>query len=124
MDRVVLGMWSLHLRRLHWGLEYNGTFGLSHRNVFAATFITTHDERGFSVGLDRAWGRARWGPLEAMVGFRAGLVYGYDERLEHIGHLSPILPYVQPLGLVSAGPVWAELSWVWRISSIMVGVSF
>ncbi len=124
VDRVIGSMWSWHLRRLEWGLEYNHAFGLSYRNVFAATFRTTHDERGWAVGTDRVWARTRRGVFEASVGFRAGLVYGYDERLDVIGDLSPILPFAMPVVFVSGGPIWVELSQVWRVASLMVGVRF
>jgi hypothetical protein len=59
-----------------------------------------------------------------MLGFRTGLVYGYDERLGWVAGKYPIIPFFQPVLYGSLGPVSADLTYTWVVFSLMAGLRF
>ena len=122
-DRIVAGMLTTHLYELDEAPANNQAVGLIYRGVVGATFITTHGPRGFVLGFERAWLEGRLGPTRTMLGFRAGLVYGYDERLFGLAKHTPILPYGQPMFLVRAGPVSLDFTYTWVVVSLTAGIS-
>ena len=46
-------MWTLHIYHADEGLSNDDLWGVMYRGGFAATFITTHGPRGYSLGLER-----------------------------------------------------------------------
>ena len=80
-NRVLWAMWTLHIHHVDDGISNDNLVGVMYRGGYAATFITTHGPRGYTLGLERNWVSGERGPLAGMLGFRAGLLYGYDERL-------------------------------------------
>jgi hypothetical protein len=123
-DRVVAGMITTHLYELDEAPADNQAVGVIYKGVVGATFITTHGPRGFVLALERAWLEGRLGPTRTMLGFRAGLVYGYDQRLFGLAEHTPILPYAQPMFLLRAGPVSLDFTYTWVVVSLTAGVSF
>lgn len=122
-DRLIVGMLTTHLYELDQAPTNNDAIGIIYRGVLGATFITTHGPRGYVVAFERAWLEGTLGPLSTMVGFRAGLVYGYDRRLFELADHTPILPYGQPVLLMRAGPVSLDLTYTWVVVSLTAGVS-
>jgi hypothetical protein len=59
-----------------------------------------------------------------MMGFRAGLVYGYDEELGWLAGDVPVLPFFQPIILAHAGPVGVDVGYAWVVMSVTVAVRF
>ena len=59
-----------------------------------------------------------------MVGYRAGVLYGYDERLLYVAGLSPVLPYVQLMALVQKGPVAVEVGQSWVVLTLAASWRF
>lgn len=122
-DRLIVGMVTVHVYDFSKPLDQNNALGLVRDGVLGATFITTHGPRGYVVAFERSWAEGRWGPFETMVGFRAGLVGGYDGRLfEQADHV-PILPYAQPMGLLRWGGVTLDLTYTWVVMSLTAGVT-
>lgn len=122
-DRLIVGMITTHLYELDEAPTNNDAIGLVYGGVLGATFITTHGPRGFVIAFERAWLEGALGPVRTMLGFRAGLVYGYDERLFELADHTPILPYGQPVLLARAGPVSLDLTYTWVVVSLTAGVS-
>lgn len=91
-DRLFGGMWTLHFQRPEDGLSQHGLVAVSWRGVYAATFVSSHDRRCVGVALARSVLRASRGDGEVSLGYRVGLVYGYDERLLDIAGRVPVLP--------------------------------
>ena len=52
-DRVLWAMWTLHIHHMDEGLSNDDLAGVTYRGAYAATFITTHGQRGYSLGLER-----------------------------------------------------------------------
>ncbi len=114
---------TTHLYKLHEGWDNNRVIGLTYQGYFAGTFITTHGPRGWVGGFERSWWEGRAGPVRTMIGFRAGLVYGYDHRLGYVADAIPILPYAQPVALARWGPVSLDVSYTWVVASVTGGVT-
>lgn len=110
--RLYLGMWSVHLRDLSPHPTTNHLVALSHDGFFAGTFINSFDDRGMAAGVQRDL--IRWGGDGAAtsLGWRAGLVTGYDERLlGGLGGRTPVLPFLQVLWNVDWRRVGVEFSY-------------
>jgi len=122
-DRVIAGMITMHVYELDQAPTNNYAFGLIEHGVLGATFITTHGPRGFALAFERAWLEGTLGPMRTMLGFRTGLVYGYDRRLFELADHTPVLPYGQPVLLVRAGPVSLDLTYTWVVFSLTAGLS-
>lgn len=123
-DRVLWAMWTLHIHHVDEGLSSDGLGGVIYRGGYAATFVNSHGLRVYSVGLERKWVSGEWGPLAGMLGYRAGLVYGYDGQLGWMAEKSPILPFVQPVLYGRIGPVSTDLTYTWVVLSLTAGLGF
>lgn len=123
-DRVLVGMITTHLYNLDELPTNNQAIGAMYRGVLGATFITTHGPRGFVAAIERSWFEGTLGPARTMFGFRAGLVYGYDERLFALAGKTPIMPYGQPVALIRLGPVSMDFTYTWVVVSLAAGISF
>lgn len=113
----------MHLYELDQGFKNNWAVGAVRGGFFAATFITTHGPRGWVAGIERAWLEGSVGPIGTMVGFRAGLVRGYDERLGRIAEELPILPYGQPVLMARLGPATLDFTYTWVVVSLTGGLA-
>ncbi len=118
-------MWTLHPFEPDFPeFEANRGIGLQHGTFFVLTFVNSYDRQTVAAGVERSWIDGSWGPLGGMLGFRLGLVYGYDEELLDVAGRIPVIPAGQLLGLVRIGPVGAEISYVYRAISIMSAFHF
>lgn len=123
-DRVLWGMWSYHLRDLASGAPSNGMMGLVYEGFIAATFITTHGPRGWALGVERNWISLAEGPAEVMLGYRAGLLYGYDRRLFRLAEITPIIPFFQPVLFLRGGPLTLDATYTYVVVSFTAGLRF
>lgn len=123
-DRVVVFMTTIHSSHLDEGWSNDEAIGVIWRGVYGGTFRTTHGPRGWSLGLERQWIGVAAGPLEGGVGFRTGLVYGYDRRLGWLADEYPVLPFLQPLVYGSLGPVALDAAWAWVVLSVSAALRF
>lgn len=122
-DRLILGMVTAHVFNWSRPLDQNNALGLVYEGVLGASFITTHGPRGYAVAFERSWIEGRWGPFDAMFGFRTGLVGGYDDRFADLAGRVPVLPYAQPIGLLRWGDVSFDLTYTRVVMSLAVGVT-
>lgn len=123
-DRVVWGMWSTHVNRRGDGWQNDAVLALVYDGWYAGTFRTTHGPRAYTVGVERAWASGRAGPWGGMVGFRGGLVYGYDGRLGWVAEKTPILPFVQPVLYSRIGALTTDVAYTWVAVSVTAGLRF
>lgn len=109
--RLYAGMWSVHLRDLEPTPTANHLLALAHEGYFVGTFVNSFDDRGMAAGVQ--WDFARWERERAVtsLGWRAGLVTGYDDRLLGIGDRSPVIPFLQLLWNVDWKRTGVEFSW-------------
>lgn len=123
-DRLIPVMWTLHLDDPDEGWSNDRTVALIYRGFYAGTFRTTHGPRAWTLGVERSWIRAEHGRLAASLGYRAGLVYGYDERLGWMAGKYPVLPFAQPFVYAGVGPIGLDVAYTWVVLSITAGVRF
>jgi hypothetical protein len=123
-DRVMVFMTTIHASHLDEGWSNDQALGVAWRGLYGGTFRTTHGPRGWSLGIERAWVERAAGPFETSLGFRGGLVYGYDRRLGWLAEEYPVLPFIQPLGSVAVGPVALDVAWAWVVFSLSAAVRF
>lgn len=123
-DRVIWGQWTRHLSDTRTHVSNDRIIAVVYRGLFGGTFRTTHGPRGYSVGVERAWFSGSRGIFGGMVGFRTGLVYGYDERLGWLAEDLPLLPFASPMIQGRIGPLTAEVTHTWVVLSLTAGVRF
>lgn len=115
--RLYLGLWTLHFEYPGRGLENNRLLGLAVGKIYGATFINTFGDRSYSAGFQDVI--AHWTPELASIsiGYRLGLVTGYDERFIRIAGRMPVLPVVQPRLLVEREHLGMEISYSGVVAS-------
>lgn len=123
-DRLVAGMWTTHLNREKDGWQNDRAVVLILDGFYGGTFRTTHGPRAYSLGVERSWLSGSRGALGGMLGFRTGLVYGYDGRLGWVAEKYPILPFAQPVLYARLGPLAADLTYTWVVISLTAALRF
>ena len=124
-DRIFLGMWTFHpfgddpYRRAS-----NNGLGLQYRGVFGFTCVNSFERRTYAVGVERVWVEAQRGRLGVMLGYRAGLIHGFNTELFRIAGETPVLPFAGTVALLRLGPVGGEVSWVYLAVSLVGAVFF
>ena len=124
--RVIPALWAMHpfeptfpeVERVRGG-------GLQFANWYAAVFVNSYDNWSVMAAIERDWYVLAAGWMDFGVGFRAGLMTGYDERLLEIAGDLPALPIAGPLLWVRAGPIGFDALYVYRAISVegSIGVS-
>jgi len=108
-NSIYLGMWSYHF----WGdSDYrtdNNLIGGVYRGCYAGTFINSHDDRTTSIGWQRDFYTRTREDLRLDVGYRFGIMHGYDEF--SIGN-SKLFPLLQFYADVAYKQVGVQFTWV------------
>lgn len=120
--RVYLAMWTTHLRDLTGGLLPNSLIGFAYRGYYAGTFINSYGDRAVVAGMQRSFSTPRSGSLTTAIGYRAGVLTGYDERFLGIGDKIPALPFFQLVGTVDYRRVGVELAYSGIVASVIVNL--
>lgn len=117
-DRFLyVALWTLHLRTLDRPIEDNRLVGLSWGRVFAGTLVNSFGDRSYLAGLQGTFARRESRLVTAAVGYRIGVMTGYDERLFALAGKSPVVPLIQPLVMLDVRRVGVELSWSGVVAS-------
>jgi hypothetical protein len=116
--RVYVGMWSTHLRDLNRGLGANSLIGLAYRGFFGATFVNSYGNRAVSVGLQRSFSAPKDGAVTTALGYRVGIITGYDDRFLGIGDKLPALPFAQLVAGMDIRNVGVELAYAGIVASV------
>lgn len=118
-QRVIGGVWTLHPHAVSFPrIEETRGYGVQWRGYFAATFVNSYGERAFSAGVERVWGSLAWRALGTGVGYRAGLVTGYDERMLSVARDLPVLPFVGLMAWTRVGPARFDAFYVYRVVTL------
>lgn len=108
-NSIYLGMWSYHF----WGdSDYrtdNQLIGGVYRGCYAGTFINSHDDRTTSIGWQRDFYTRTREDFRLDVGYRFGIMHGYDEF--SIGN-SKLFPLLQFYADVAYKQVGVQFTWV------------
>lgn len=123
--RAILGLWSMHPYEPQFPeVDWTRGGGVQFSQWFLATFVNSYDDRSFIAGLERYWLERKAGFLDFGVGYRVGLLTGYDERLFELAKYTPILPFGGILGWVDVGPIGLDSFFVWRALTVEAAVRF
>lgn len=119
--RLYVGMWTSHLRNLRRGMEANSLLGIAYRGFYGATFINSFGDRAIAAGVQRTLAPANpdSSPMAAL-GFRAGFLTGYDERFIAIAGKTPVLPFVQLVGILQQQRLGVEVAYSGVVASLML----
>jgi hypothetical protein len=120
--RIYFGMWSTHILDINRGLGANSLIAVAWRGWFGGTFINSFGDRAVAIGLQRSFTPARTGAITTALGYRAGIVSGYDRRFFGIGQMSPLLPFAQLTGSLDCRNLGLELAYTGIVASVMLNV--
>lgn len=110
---LYLGMWTLHLIKKGDSNATNDLLGFSYKNFFAGTFRNSFGDRSYAAGIGGYWINSEISDeLTYHLGYRLGLIYGYDERFMPIAGKLPILPFPQVISSFTWKKIGWEVSWV------------
>lgn len=107
------------MRDLDRGLQSNSLVGLAYRGYFGATFINSFGDRAVSLGIQRDFTPPRRGSLSTALGYRVGVLTGYDERFFGIGDKFPVIPFFQVVGGVDYRNLGIEVGYAGVVASVM-----
>jgi hypothetical protein len=112
-NEILLGMWTAHISGgTNHDRAANNTVGLVYKSFFAATFTNTYSRQSVAAGLERMWVTQQINTHTTLsLGYRLGLMYGYDKRLMRLAGQTPILPFAQLLADFSYRRVGLEISY-------------
>jgi hypothetical protein len=116
---LYLGMWTSHFRHFREGLVNNWLVGFGWKGYYAGTFINSYGHRAFTAGIERIVTRGAGGSVIPMLGYRLGLVSGYDQRFLSIAGKTPVLPMAQLTGAVEMGPTGIGVAWSGLVASLV-----
>jgi hypothetical protein len=122
--RIYFGMCTLHLRDDVVALDNNWAIGIASHGFFGATFLNSYGRRAYTTGLQRTIFSTEPALVGASLGFRLGLISGYDGRFMRIARDTPVLPLVQPFASVDVGHVGVEISYTFVIVSMAIAYKF
>jgi len=118
--RLYVGMWTTHLKDDAIVLDNNWVIGLAARGFFGATFENSYGRRVFSGGLQRTILASEPRPVGASLGFRLGVITGYDGRLMRMARNTPVMPLIQPFATIDVKRIGIEVSYTFVVVSVAV----
>ncbi len=122
--RLYTGMWTVHFRDRERGIDSNHLLGVSWGRYYAGTFVNSYDRRAYTAGVQGTMVRWTPGAVGLGVGYRAGLVTGYDERFVPIARITPVLPLVQPRVNFDVRRIGVEFTYSGVIASAAMNYRF
>lgn len=104
-NAIYFGMFTLHInpesfKDDRWN---NNLIGGVYDGIFFGTLLNSFDNRAFVVGLGRdVYNETLSENFNLRVGYRLGVISGYDERMGDMAKYSPVIPFPQ---------IYADLTW-------------
>ncbi len=90
-DALLLGMWSLHTSPERRNSTQN-LVGLQYLGYFAATFRNSYFKQSYFGGITRTIYIKRLAQdLDFDITYKAGLIWGYQDRYPNLGGISPLI---------------------------------
>ena len=124
-ERLIPGLWGMHFfdrqpLQPFWtrggGIQYSGWFG--------GAFLNSYDRLSLIGGLEREWLSFRTPLVGLGVGYRTGLLTGYDGQLFELADKLPILPFVGLDVWLQTGPIAIDVFYVYRALSVEASIAF
>ena len=113
---LYLGMWSTHLTDPDLDVQNNWLIALNIEGFFVGTFINSYDKRSWAAGIERRlWSVGKKNGFNASLGYRLGLMTGYEERFTiFFGH-SPIILFPELISNIAYKNVGFQIGYSWTV---------
>jgi hypothetical protein len=113
---LYLGMWSTHLTDPDLDVANNWLIGLNFRGYFLGTFMNSYDKRSWATGVERRiFSLGKQNQLNASLGYRLGLMTGYEDRFTPFFGNSPIIVFPQLYSNIAYDHIGVQLSYSWSV---------
>lgn len=90
--RLFGGLWVVHVGRQDKSAGQHYGAGIAWRGWYATTFMSSQGRRVWGLAISRVPILARAGVAEFSLGYRVGVVRGYDGRFVALADRWPVLP--------------------------------
>lgn len=108
-DSLMLGMWSFHFVDNDDSYQTNNQLlGISYRGYYAGAFKNSHDNQTWTLGFQREIYQTEMDFLSVSVGYKAGLMYGYETMQLFDTKLFPLFQVYTNLSYKRVG---IQLAW-------------
>lgn len=114
---LYLGMYTNHWNRGRfgtWNISNNETFGICIKGLMISKSKNSFHDDMYALSIQRNIYKKYFtnsGIVGATLGYRVGLVHGYDSRLIALARYTPVLPFASFLVNLEYGFFGAELAW-------------
>ena len=108
-DSIYLGMWSYHF--IDDDDDYTNThnlLGLVYKGFFLGTFLNSREERAWALGLQRNVYRTKVDLFDLDIGYRLGVMHGYENLQLFDSELFPLLQIYSDISYEKLG---VQFSW-------------
>lgn len=123
--RVIPGLWGMHFfDRQSLELFWTKGGGIQYESWFAAAFLNSYDDLSFIAGLERDWYRGGIGGLDLGLGYRVGILTGYDGQLIALADKTPVLPFAGLHLWVQRGPIAVDAFYVYRALAFETSITY
>jgi len=113
-SHLYLGMltWHFNSKSRHEDRWQNQLIAGNYKSFFAGTFLNSFSDRTYVAGIQRNVFKRGDNIKGYEIGYRAGGIYGYEERFGHIAKTLPVLPLIQPYIAFQYRRVGVEFSYI------------
>lgn len=121
-DTIYLGMWSHHF--IDNSDDYQTTHNLlaiTYRGFYGGTFQNSLDDRTWGAGIQRDVYRTNLDSISIEIGYRLGILYGYDSMEVYDTGLFPLLQLYSDLHYKNVG---VQFSWAGSVVTVGFLVRF
>jgi len=113
---LYLGMWSTHLTDPDLDIANNWLIGLNFKGYFLGTFMNSYDKRSWALGVERrVWSVGKKNGLNASLGYRLGLMTGYEERFTMFFGHSPIILFPELISNIAYKNVGFQIGYSYTV---------
>jgi hypothetical protein len=116
-NSLYLGMWSYHFDETDDDdfRTDNHLIGGAYRGCYAGTFINSSNDRTISLGWQRDFFTREWSDARLDLGYRAGIMYGYDDYSLGSTKLFPLAHLYADVEYRNFG---VQFSWVAQVVTV------
>ncbi len=123
--RLIPGMWGMHFfDRQPLKPFWTRGVGIHHDGWFGGAFVNSYDRWSLTAGVERRWLSLHTPVFAVGVGYRAGLLTGYDRQLFELADKTPVLPFVGLDVWLQTGPIAVDLFYVYRALSVEASIVY
>lgn len=115
-DSIYAGMWSEHFINDDDSYqETHSLLGVTYKGIFAGTFENSHSDRVWTIGWQRDIYTVTNDAISIDMGYRAGLMHGYDSMQIFDTGISPLVQLYSDLTYKRFG---VQLSWAGSVVTV------